>query len=266
MNNTAGTTPVSDQVSKIISDCEAWAKDAAEIAYKHFGQQAEVDFKSDESPVTFVDRLIESELKKRIQAKYPGDSIFGEESGVDGALSGSLWVIDPIDGTRSFISGNPLFGMLLAYVKEGVPVCGTISMPMLGEVYSGGLERGATCNGTPIHVSKQTELSNSIIYINEGEKLFAEKHDQLARLLVTGKTRRFGYDCYPHALLAAGRIDAVVDYDLKPYDYLALSAVVRAAGGIMTDWDGNTLGLSSGGAVIAAATPALHHALIDILG
>ena len=154
---------------------------------------------------------------------------------------------------------------LLAYVKDGMAVSGTISMPMLDEVYSGGDGCGATCNGAPIHVSDQTDLDDCVIYINEGEKLFAERPDQFERLLKTGKVRRLGYDCYPHALLAAGHIDVVIDYDLKPYDFLALSPVVDAAGGIMTNWDGERLGMCSDGAVVSAATPKLHQALLEIL-
>nr|WP_323783095.1 inositol monophosphatase family protein [Amylibacter sp.] len=250
---------------QILADGAVFAQAAGQTARTYFRQHNAVEFKEDESPVTVIDQRIEQELKQAIAAKYPMDGIFGEESGVDGGLDGNLWVIDPIDGTRSFISGNPLFGMLLAYVQNGVPVAGIISMPMLDELYCGSPGQGATCNGEPINVSGQREIDDCTLYINEGEKLIAEHPDRLSRLLKAGKTRRFGYDCYPHALLAAGHIDAVVDYDLKPYDYLALTSVISAAGGIMTDWQGNPLDLSSDGAVVAAATPELHQSLLAVL-
>lgn len=265
MSNELAEDPVVGDVAEIISDCEAWARDAAQIARDAFCQRGAVRFKGDESPVTVTDELIEQELKKAISSKYPDDGIFGEESGVVGDTSQNLWIIDPIDGTRSFISGNPLFGLLLAYVEEGRPVTGTISMPVLGEIYSGGIGHQAVCNGTPIKVSGQTRLDDSIIYINEGEKLLAERPEQLKRLLGKGRTRRFGYDCYPHALLAAGHVDAVVDYDLKPYDFFALAAVIEAAGGVITDWSGRRLGLSSDGTVVSAASPELHRSLLEML-
>ena len=251
--------------AQILIDCQIWADEAAVLARQHFRQPNHVNFKTDESPVTVIDQLIESELKKSISEKYPNDAILGEESGTDGDNSDKLWVIDPIDGTRSFVLGNPLFGMLLAYVESDVPVVGVISMPMLGELYTGGVGLPATCNGKPLKVSDQTNIDNCLLYINEGEKLLIEHPDRLTRLLSAGKVRRFGYDCYPHALLAAGHVDAVIDYDLKPYDYLALTAVIEAAGGIITDWKGNKLDMHSKGDVVSAATPELHQALLELL-
>jgi len=265
MSNDVEENLVLRNISELISDCEAWARHAAPIALDAFCQRGAVQFKPDESPVTITDELIEKELKKAISSKYPSDGIFGEETGVDGDTSQSLWIIDPIDGTRSFISGNPLFGLLLAYVEEGRPVAGTISMPVLDEIYSGGIGRQATLNGAPIEVSGQTDLDDCILYINEGEKLMAERPEQLGRLLSKGRTRRFGYDCYPHALLAAGRVDAVVDYDLKPYDFFALAGVIEAAGGVITDWSCDKLGLSSDGTVVSASSPELHRALLEAL-
>ena len=250
---------------EILADCQHWADEAAVLARQYFRQPTKVSFKTDESPVTVIDQLIESELKKAISAKYPEDGILGEESGTDGETNHNLWVIDPIDGTRSFVSGNPLFGMLLAYVQAGVPAVGVISMPMLNEVYSGGVGLPATCNGKPIKVSDQVNIDDCLLSINEGEKLLSEHPEKLSRLLTTGKVRRFGYDCYPHALLAAGHIDAVIDYDLKPYDYLALSMVIQSAGGIITDWKGNKLDMHSKGDVLSASTPELHQSLLKLL-
>lgn len=252
-------------LKKIIADSETFAQSAGITARQYFRGHNKIAFKEDESPVTVIDQKIEHDLKLAIASQYPDDGIFGEESGIDGDLDGNLWVIDPIDGTRSFISGNPLFGMLLAYLEQGVPVAGVISMPMLNEVYTGAVGQVAKCNGKAIKVSDQQDIDACTLYINEGDKLIDERPKQLSRLLQAGKTRRFGYDCYPHALLAAGYIDAVVDYDLKPYDYLALSAVIEAAGGMITDWDGQRLDLNSNGAVVAAATPELHASLLALL-
>lgn len=259
------TSTNNSHYASIVEDCQQWADEAAILARKYFRQPTQVDFKEDESPVTVIDQLIESELKKSIAAKYPQDGILGEESGTQGETCDNLWVIDPIDGTRSFVSGNPLFGMLLAYVESGTPVAGVISMPMLDEVYSGALGLPATCNGQTIKTSGQSNIDDCTLYINEGEKLLAEHPEKLNRLLTAGKVKRFGYDCYPHALLAAGHIDAVIDYDLKPYDFLALAMVIQSAGGIITDWQGNPLDMHSKGDVLCAATPALHQSLLSLL-
>lgn len=257
--------PATTDLKQILASGETYAQAAGATARKYFRGHNEIAFKEDESPVTVIDQMIERDLKLAIATDYPDDGIFGEESGVDGDLDGNLWVIDPIDGTRSFITGNPLFGMLLSYVERGKPVAGIISMPMLNEIYTGAVGHPATCNGAPIKVSTQRNIDECALYINEGDKLMVQHPAPLSRLLAAGKTRRFGYDCYPHALLAAGHIDAVVDYDLQPYDYLALTAVIEAAGGVVTDWQGNPLTLSSDGAVVCAATPELHRSLLGLL-
>ncbi|UWR47878.1 inositol monophosphatase family protein [Phaeobacter inhibens] len=259
------STPERPVTEKILQDCVAWAELSASTALSFFRQGTAVDFKADLSPVTLADQTVERELKAAIAAGYPDHAILGEETGIEGDCKDHLWVIDPIDGTRSFISGHPLFGMLIAFLSHGQLQAGTISMPALNEIYCGGLGVPATCNGIPIQVSGQRELNSAVLYINEGEKLL-ENHPAIAtRLLQAGQTRRFGYDCYPHALLAAGHVDAVIDYDLKPYDFLAVSAVIEAAGGLMTDWQGKTLTLDSDGAVVSAASPELHATLVDLL-
>lgn len=251
--------------TSILADCEKWAQEAAIVAKQHFRQPTRIDFKSDESPVTAIDQLIEKNLKEAISNKYPNDSILGEESGADQRSSNKLWVIDPIDGTRSFISGNPLFGMLIAYVEAGCSVAGAISMPILNEIYTGSANSPAKCNGQEIKVSGQTSINDATLYINEGEKLIESHPEILQKLLASSKLKRFGYDCYPHSLLASGHIDAVVDYDLKPYDYLSLSVVIKAAGGVITDWQGNDLTMDSNGEVLATSSPELHEEFLKLL-
>lgn len=148
---------------------------------------------------------------------------------------------------------------------DGIPEIGVIAMPALGEVFLGVVGEGATLNGAAIHCSSQRNIDHGILYINEGEKIFADHPDVFERLTKNGQTRRFSYDCYPHALLAAGYVDAVVDYDLQPYDYLPLSVVVQEAGGLMTDWDGMPLTLKSDGRVVSAATLELHAQLLNLV-
>lgn len=242
---------------------------AGETAMGYFRNPLEVELKEDESPVTQADKAVEVCVRTYLQKHFPDDGIVGEEFGQldqSNKISDSVWSIDPIDGTRSFLSGHPLFGFLLARLHKGVPEVGVIGMPALGETLVGRRRVGTTLNGRQVFSSNQTSLDSAIVFINEGEKLIAECPEVLSNILKVGHTRRFSYDCYPHALLAMGQVDVVVDYDLQPYDYLPIVAVVEAAGGVVTDWQGNPLTLSSGGtAIVSAATPELHAQILSEL-
>lgn len=241
------------------------AEIASETARSYFRGRLGVEFKEDESPVTQADKAVEAEVRAYLQRHFPDHGIFGEEHGFDGQDREELWIIDPIDGTRSFLSGHPLFGFLLGYLKGGVPQLGVIGMPALGETFLGLPGQGAWLNGEQIRVSGQTRLDRAVLFVNEGDKIHRDHPQLFARLMQAGQTRRLAYDCYSHALLAAGHADAVIDYDLHPYDYLPVSAVVAAAGGVITDWDGAPLGLGSNGRVISAATPELHSEMLALI-
>ncbi|WP_371255967.1 inositol monophosphatase family protein [Ruegeria sp. 6PALISEP08] len=238
---------------------------ASTTGMRFFRGSLGVEFKLDESPVTQADKAVEAEVRAYLKRHFPAHGIFGEEHGKQAGDGRHMWVIDPIDGTRSFLSGHPLFGFLLAYLVEGQPQLGLVGMPALNEVYVGGVGEAATLNGKPIRASQQKRLEQSILYVNEGDKIHRDYPDLFNRLMQAGQTRRFAYDCYPHALLAAGHVDAVVDYDLQPYDYLAVAPLVIAAGGVITDWQGRTLTLESDGAVVSAATPELHADLLELI-
>lgn len=239
-------------------------EEAARIALAHFRAPLDIETKRDESPVTMADKATEQAIRDGLAQAFPGEAIFGEEFGMSGD-SQDFWVVDPIDGTRSFIAGYPMFGMLLGHARGGAPDLGVIRMPALGEVYSGTKCQGAWCNGTAIRTSTCTDLSQARLFINEADKLARDVPDVFDRLVRSGTLRRTGADCYPHALVAAGHVDAVVDYDLQPYDYLSVAAVVQAAGGVMTDWQGHALNMASDGRVVSAATPELHSDLLDML-
>ncbi len=241
------------------------ASQAAKTSSSFFRVGVDVDFKSDASPVTIADKQIERDARDYLGKVFPGHAILGEEYGSGDLTNDHVWVIDPIDGTRSFISGNPLYGFLLAHMHKGQCELGLVSMPELKELYLGQRGKGATLNGKTIRTSKKTKLADAILYINEGEKLLQFEPAAISSLIKVGHTRRFAYDCYPHALVASGQIDAVVDYDLKPFDYLPLAGVIEEAGGIISDWQGKALNFGSDGRVIAAGTPELHEQLVNLL-
>jgi len=239
--------------------------DAEKIPMRYFRKGVEIDNKQDASPVTIADRQTEEFIRSGIAKAFPDHAILGEEFGQSDHSHRYHWIIDPIDGTRSFISGMPLFGMLVALLDDGKPILGIVRMPALGEVYSGSAE-GAFLNGDQgLQSSDVTTLDQAFLYINEGEKQLAEETEIFTTLCNSGREHRLCYDCYPHALLAAGQIDACVDFDLKPYDFLPLVSIIEAAGGVITDWDGKALTLKSGGRVVSAATPELHKELLQLL-
>jgi len=231
---------------------------ASAIPMRHFRGALDISAKSDASPVTQADRETETYLRRELAKAFPEHAIFGEEYGISGDLTGPAWIIDPIDGTRSFLSGYPTFGMLLAYLEGGVPRAGIVRMPALDETFAAHEGGAATLNGATIKTRETTRLADAILYINEAENTFADDPARFARLSTAGQTRRMSYDCYPHALVAAGHVDAACDIGLEPYDYLPLVPIVEAAGGTITDWHGAPLGLHSDGRVITAATPELH--------
>lgn len=240
------------------------AEAAGKLAMRHFRGALGVDFKSDDSPVTQADRAVEAEVRRLIAQRFPGHGIYGEEQGIERGGADDLWIVDPIDGTRSFMTGHPLFGFLLAKLTRGTADLAIVSAPAMGEVYAAARGQGATLNGQRLHSSGRQGQDDAVLYINEGEKIWRAAPGVFSRLMAFGRTRRFAYDCYPYALLASGHVDAVVDFDLQPYDYHAVALLVEEAGGVMTGWRGEKLSMQTGVATVAAATAELHAELLEI--
>ena len=247
-----------------LTKAQSIAAGASQVAMAHFRTPIDIASKSDASPVTIADQETERAIRAALSRQFPDEAIFGEEYGQSGSGS-DMWIVDPIDGTRSFITGLPLFGMLLGYVSDGAPQLGVINMPALGELYAGAVGLGATLNDAPIKTSGCRTLEDARLFLNEGDKLARQEPDVFSRLIRAGSLRRMSADCYPHALVASGCADGVVDFDLQPYDFLPVCAVVEAAGGIMTDWQGQALSMASDGRTLTAATPALHAALVELV-
>jgi len=237
---------------------------ASKIALNYFRQTVSVEVKADDSPVTIADREIEQTIRNLITERFPGHAIYGEEQGQTGG-DGGTWVIDPIDGTKSFLLGNPLFGCLLGFVEDGVVQAGGLSMPALNEVWVADRSGPASRNGIPCHTSACQELATASLLTSSPDFFNREEFGAFEMLSKQIRYRRFGGDCYTYAMLAGGWADLVVESGLYPFDYLPLVPIVEQAGGVISDWQGNSLGLSSGTQVIAAATPQLHEAGLKIL-
>ena len=210
-------------------------------------------------PVTEADREAERVIRALINAEFPDHGILGEEHGSENLSSRHVWVIDPIDGTRAFISGLPVWGTLVGLTVDGDAVTGLMSQPFTGELFyanaSGSHYEGP---GGPrkLATRKTTRLADATLFTTT-PSLFTgegrERYDQLERQV---QLARYGVDCYAFAMLASGSVDVVVDPGLKPYDIVALIPIIEKAGGVITTFDGGPA--ENGGDVVAAATPELH--------
>jgi len=253
----------------LIATAHRLADAAAPVTLAHFRQTAqglESKGAAGFDPVTLADRGAEEAMRAVLAAERPDDAVLGEEFGAVAGTSGLTWVLDPIDGTRGYIAGTPTWGTLIAVRDAGGVLCGIVDQPYTGERFAGGLGEAALDRGgtrTPLAASGCTRLDAAILMTTFPE--IGTPAEARAFRAVAERVRlvRYGMDCYAYALLAAGHVDLVIEAALAPYDIAAPLAVVEAAGGIVTDWQGGPA--HDGGRVIAAATPALHAAALTHL-
>lgn len=231
----------------------------------HFRTPLAIITKADESPVTLADRAAETAMRDILGAMCPADGIYGEEYGAERVDAQRVWVLDPIDGTRSFITGSPLWGTLIGVLEGGRVLFGMVDMPVLGERWFGQAGVGAARNGTAVCVSACRDVAQARIVTTSPDIFSAADLQAFDRLSKRCAMRRFGGDCYGYAQLAGGTIDLVVETGLQPYDYLGPAGLIEAAGGVITDWEGRALGLKSDGRVVAAATRELHRQALEAL-
>jgi myo-inositol-1(or 4)-monophosphatase len=228
-----------------------------------FDPHLAVDEKTDHSPVTLADRRAEELLRERIHAVHPSHGIIGEEYGSERADAEFVWVLDPIDGTKSFTTGCPLFGTLVALLHQGKPVLGMINQPVLGQLVIGDGQT-TTLNGKPIRVRGTSELSKATLLLTDRRDVERLRDiTRYERLESQARIVRTWGDCYGYLLLAAGFADIMLDPVMNAWDLLALVPVVRGAGGSITDWQGNEPDASTDS--IVAAVPALHPHVIRLL-
>jgi myo-inositol-1(or 4)-monophosphatase len=243
---------------------------AAEIALRHFRAGGEAEDKGGAAgydPVTVADRDIEALLRAAITERFPDHRVVGEEQGTTGpAGAAAEWVIDPIDGTKAFVTGVPAWGTLLGLVVDGAAVAGWLHQPFLGETFAavdgaGTYERHG--ERRPLQSRPTTLLADARMYTTH-PSMFRTASEQaaFARLAEAVQLQRFGGDCCSYGLLALGCVDLVVEASLQAYDIVALIPIVEAAGGVITDRDGRPP--LQGGFVIAAATPELHAAALTL--
>lgn len=261
-----------------VAAAEAAADLAGGIIRPLFRSALLVEAKGDASPVTEADRAAERALRAHFTERFPTHGVMGEEYGTERGDSEYLWVLDPIDGTRAFLTGRPLFGTLIGLLHHGKPILGLIDQPVTGERWvgvsgqptrftsplgggNGGGNGGGTAACRPCASLATAELSCTSPEIFDAADTIRFERVRRAARRVT-----WGGDCYAYGLVALGLVDAVVEGTLKPWDWAALVPVIEGAGGRMTDWQGQTLTLDSAGEVIAVGDAALLPEIVSLLG
>ncbi|MCA7121041.1 MAG: histidinol-phosphatase [Acidibrevibacterium sp.] len=257
-----------DDRDRLIACAEAAAAAAASVVRPCFRAPLDVARKHDDSPVTIADREAEQAMRRVIAAHFPKDGILGEEFGHEREGADRLWVLDPIDGTRAFITGRPLFGTLIGLLEEGRPVLGLIDQPITGERwlgfagealrFRGPLGGRPGCRSCPSLAEAELTATSPAMF----------SPDQAARFArLAGAVRRvsWGGDCYGYGLLALGLIDMIAEADLKLWDWAALVPVIESAGGAACDWQGRPLAIGGDGTILALGDPVCQEAALALL-
>ncbi len=253
----------------LIATAHALADVAREATLLHFRSpllSAETKEAARFDPVTVADRLSEERMRALLAQRRPQDGILGEEFGAKSGTSGLTWVLDPIDGTRGYLSGTPTWGVLISVRDAGGPVYGIIDQPYIRERFEGGLGR-AEVNGpmgrAVLRVRPPRQLAEAILFTTFPEVGTRTEGAAFARVAARARLTRYGTDCYAYGLVAAGTIDLVIEAGLQAYDVQAPIAVIEAAGGIVTDWQGRPA--HDGGQILAASCPQLHAEAMALL-
>ena len=262
--------PVSPNLAdELVATAHALA-DAARVATLQHFRRADLvaDTKEEQrfDPVTAADRLSEERMRAILARRRPDDAILGEEFGPKAGTSGLTWVLDPIDGTRGYLSGTPTWGVLISVRDEAGPIYGIIDQPYIGERFEGGLGRARVVGPmgeAALSARPPRPLAEAIVFSTFPEVGTPEEGTAFRRVAAKARLVRYGTDCYAYALIAAGQIDLVIEAGLQAYDVQAPIAVIEAAGGIVTDWQGRPA--HEGGRILAAANRQIHAEALALL-
>ena len=253
-------------IEDFIQAAEAAADLAAAAIKPLFRAKLNVDGKKDSSPVTVADRSAEIAMRGLLSQMFPNHSIFGEEFGELNPGQRYRWVLDPIDGTRAFITGRPQFGTLVALFDGETPIVGIIDQPITGERWIGALGRATIFKGAygrvgtrPCAAVGKAELSAT------SPEIFGTDLPRWQTLRDAAKRVSYGGDCYAYGLLALGQIDIIAEATMQPWDWAALVPIIEGAGGSITDWQGRALHPDGDGLVLALGDPSLREAAIALL-
>jgi len=235
---------------------------SGEVILPYFRTSLSVEDKSrggSFDPVTAADRAGEQAMRALIRATFPGHGITGEEFEAERPDAEYVWVLDPIDGTKSFISGMPAWGTLIALTHKGTPVLGMVHQPFIGERFSGdgaAAQYSGPAGERALMVRECARLADAVVYTTSPRLMEAVDRARFAKVEEAARLSRYGGDCYAYCMLAAGHIDLVIETGLKPHDVIPLIPIIAGAGGIMTTWEGGSA--SGGGRIIAAGDERVH--------
>ncbi len=239
-----------------INYAERLADEAAMLIRRYYRQRLSVDAKPDYSPVTAADQEAESAMRKMIERDFPDHGIIGEEYGSYNQNADYVWVLDPIDGTRAFITGKPLFGTLVALLHKSIPIIGVINQPILRERWVGAKGRPTTMNGMRVSTRKLPDIKSAVLTTTSPEMFHSDQERAcFSRICHAVQMTNYGGDCYSYGLLAMGYIDLIVESGLNIHDFAALLPVVEGAGGFLTDWQGRSLTEKIGQQIIQSDKP-----------
>jgi histidinol phosphatase-like enzyme (inositol monophosphatase family) len=266
MTASAGTAPCPEA---FVALAERIAAAAGETARAYFRTPIDIDDKPDDTPVTRADREAETRMREIIAAAQPKHGVIGEEHGSDRPGAEFVWVLDPIDGTKRFITGNPLFGSLVALLQGGRPILGIIDMPVLGERWTGAAGRATRFQDRrgvrEVRTRPCARLDQATLTASSPHMFGAQEFPAFERVRGAVKMVLYGGDCFNYGTLACGYTDLAIEADMDVYDFLASVPVVTGAGGVMTDWRGRPLGLETDGRVIGAGDRRAHEAALALL-
>ena len=264
------TISLSDEIKGDLIDTAHALADAARAAtllhFRKAGLQADSKEAARFDPVTVADRLAEERMRAILAERRPQDAILGEEYGAQAGLSGLTWVLDPIDGTRGYLSGTPTWGVLISVADAAGPIYGLIDQPYIRERFEGGFGRARVLGPSgeaALSCRAARPLSEAIVLSTFPEVGTQAEYAAFRRVAERARLVRYGMDCYGYALLAAGQVDLVIEAGLQAYDVQAPIAVIEAAGGVVTDWQGGPC--HQGGQVLAAANAAIHAEALALL-
>ncbi|MGH6959684.1 MAG: histidinol-phosphatase [Dongiaceae bacterium] len=235
------------------------------IARRYFRSGVGIEIKPDRSPVTVADKEAEAAIRKLIAAADPTHGVIGEEYGPDRPDAEFVWILDPIDGTKSFITGRPMFGTLIALLQDGRPVLGVIDHPALGERWVGAAGHPTRMNGAPVRTRACPRPADAALFASSPHYFVDDALPAFERVRQATNQVLYSSDCYAYGLIASGFADLMVDAKMGLYDYIAAVPVVEGAGGVMTDWDGKPLTLRSGDRVVASGDARLHAQVLELL-
>ena len=257
--------PDENQIVPALKLAEKLADAARDVVMGHFRKPLEIDAKPDNSPVTIADKQAEDAMRALIGDAFPEHGIIGEERAGKNEDAETVWVLDPIDGTQSFVTGKPLFGTLIGLLQRGRPVLGVIDMPALEERWIGAAGRPTLFNAEPVTVRACAGIEEAWLYATSPHMFEDADFPVFERLRKACWRTIYGAECMAYGLLASGLVDIVCEGTMDLHDYAPMVPIIEGAGGVITDWGGKALGMDGDGTVLAAGDAACHAAALELL-